>query len=144
MTQDRKIQQRFLVVDDHAAILEGTVPALKQKYPNAQVFTAQDQRSAQQIAKSYPPELVILDLSLPKKQGSPATLDVGLELLQIFMESDPAPNILILSTNVKPIVRLKPKISGYEGGFAAMDKSLPIGNMLELTAIALRGSVYLP
>ena len=90
MTQDQKIKQRFLVVDDHAAILEGTVPALKEKYPNAQILTAQDQRSALQTAELYRPELVILDLSIPKKPGSSATLDVGLELLQTFMESHPA------------------------------------------------------
>lgn len=28
--------QKFLVVDDHEAVLEGTVPALKQEYPTAE------------------------------------------------------------------------------------------------------------
>jgi len=36
-----------------------------------------------------------------------------------------------MSTNVKPLVRMKPMINAYEGGFAAMDKSLPISEMLK-------------
>ena len=144
MNQERKNQQRFLVVDDHAAILEGTVPALNENYPEAQVLTAQNQHDAKQIAELYRPDLVILDLSIPEKFGFPATLEKGLELLQTLMNSSFAPNILILSTNVKPLIRLKPKISVYEGGFAAMDKSLPIANMLDLVSVVLRGSIYLP
>lgn len=142
--EDRKTQRHFLVVDDHAAILEGTVPALQEKYPGTRVLTAQDQRSAKEIVELYRPELAILDLSIPEKIGTTATLEVGLELLQLLMESDSAPNILVLSTNVKPLIRLKPKISAYEGGFAAMDKSLPITDMLQLTEVALRGSIHLP
>jgi DNA-binding NarL/FixJ family response regulator len=40
-------------------------------------------------------------------------------------------------------VRLKPIINAYEGGFAAMDKSLPIKEMLRLIDVVLRGSIYL-
>jgi len=38
----------------------------------------------------------------------------------------------MLSTNVKPLVRMKPMINAYEGGFAAMDKSPPISEMLKV------------
>lgn len=136
--------EKFLVVDDHEAILEGTVPALKEKYPTVEIFTAQDRQTAQQRVRYNRPDLVVLDLSLPEKPKSPATLEVGLQFLNTLMSSNPAPNILILSTNVKPLVRLKPTINTYEGGFAAMDKSLPIREMLRLVDLALRGSIYLP
>ncbi|MBC7972931.1 MAG: DNA-binding response regulator, partial [Verrucomicrobia bacterium] len=43
----KAITQTFLVVDDHEAILEGTVPALKRTYPTAEIFTAQDIQTAQ-------------------------------------------------------------------------------------------------
>jgi DNA-binding NarL/FixJ family response regulator len=59
------------------------------------------------------------------------------------MESTLAPNLVVLSTNVRPLVRLKPMINAYEGGFAAMDKSLPIKEMLRLIDVVLRGSIYL-
>lgn len=137
-------KQTFLVVDDHEAILEGTVPALQRAYPGAEVLTAQDIQMAQLQMGSRLPVLVVLDLSLPEKPYAPASSEVGLHFLKTLIEGHLAPNILILSTNIQPLVQLKPMINGYEGGFAAMDKSLPIREMLRLVDFALRGSIYLP
>lgn len=121
-----QIKQSFLVVDDRKAILEGTVPALQAKYPDAEMLTAQDKQNAQRKMDLYQPELVVLDLSIPDQPYSPANPEVGLQFMKILMSSSRAPNILVLSTNVKPLVHLKPIINTYEGGFAAMDKALPI------------------
>ncbi|MBD2102465.1 response regulator [Leptolyngbya sp. FACHB-261] len=137
-------QQTFLVVDDHEAILEGTVPALKSKYPQAEVLTAQDAQSALGQVARRQPTLVVVDLSLPEKPQAVANPEVGIQLLKTLMQGHPAPNLMVLSTNIKPLVRLKPLINAYEGGFAAMDKSLPIREMLRLIDFALRGSIYLP
>jgi DNA-binding NarL/FixJ family response regulator len=137
------IKQTFLVVDDHEAILAGTVPALQQAYPEAEVLTAPDIQMAQ-LQMGSRPTLIVLDLSLPEKPQAPASAEVGLQFLKILFKSQFAPNILVLSTNIKPLVQLKPMINAYEGGFAAMDKSLPIKEMLRLVDIALRGSIYLP
>jgi DNA-binding NarL/FixJ family response regulator len=134
----------FLVVDDHEAILEGTVPALKRTYPQATVFTAQDVQTAQTLIRSYFPSLIILDLSLPQKPQGSANSDIGIQFLKSLLESTSAPNTLVLSTNIRPLVQLKPMINKYEGGFAAMDKSLPVKEMLRLIDFALRGSIYLP
>lgn len=138
------IKQTFLVVDDHEAILQGTVPALKAAYPSADVLTAQDIQMAQLQMGSRPPALIVLDLSLPAKPHTPASSEVGLQFLKTLIESELAPNILVLSTNIQPLVQLKPMINAYEGGFAAMDKALPIREMLRLVDFALRGSIYLP
>lgn len=140
----KQIKQKFLVVDDHEAILEGTIPALKRTYPTAEILTAQDVQSAQSQVAIYHPTLVVIDLSLPEKPHAPANLEVGMRFLKTVMESNSAPNIMVLSTNVKPLVRIKPMINAYEGGFAAMDKSMPISEMLKLIDLALRGSIYLP
>lgn len=137
------VKPKFLVVDDHEAILEGTIPALKGKYSEAEIFMAQDAQTAYRQFEQYHPDLVIVDLCLPEKPHAPAQTEVGMQLLQSLMESTPAPNLVVLSTNVKPLVRLKPTINAYEGGFAAMDKSLPIKEMLKLIDLALRGSIYL-
>ncbi|HEY9616290.1 MAG TPA: response regulator transcription factor [Microcoleaceae cyanobacterium] len=137
-------KQTFLVVDDHEAILEGTVPALKRTYPAADVLTAQDLQTAQTQLKYYHPMLIVLDLSLPEKPHTSASPEVGIRFLKALIESRLAPNIVVLSTNIKPLVQLKPMINAYEGGFAAMDKSLPIREMLRLVDFALRGSIYLP
>ena len=137
-------KQIFLVVDDHEAILEGTVPALKRTYPKAEVFTAQNIQTAQLQMNSHTPLLIVLDLSLPEKPDAPASSEVGMRFLKKLLTSQAAPNILVLSTNVQLLVQLKPTINAYEGGFAAIDKSLPIQEMLRLVDFALRGSIYLP
>lgn len=137
-------KQVFLVIDDHEAILQGTVPALKAAYPSAEVLTAQDIQMAQLQVGLRPPALIVLDLSLPARPHTSASSEVGLQFLKTLLESELAPNILVLSTNIQPLVQLKPMINAYEGGFAAMDKALPIREMLRLVDFALRGSIYLP
>lgn len=138
------IKQVFLVIDDHEAILRGTVPALQTAYPVAEVLTAQDIQTAQRQMGLLPPALIVLDLSLPAKPHAPASSEVGLHFLKTLIESKLAPNILVLSTNIQPLIQLKPMINAYEGGFSAMDKALPIREMLRLVDFALRGSIYLP
>lgn len=147
MTQnlpEANAKQTFLVVDDHEAVLEGTVPALKKAYPTAEIVTAQDINTATTQITYHRPGLVILDLSLPEQPYAPASAEVGLRFLKGLMGSTPAPNILVMSTNITPLIQLKPSINAYEGGFAAMDKALPIREMLRLVDMALRGSIYLP
>jgi DNA-binding NarL/FixJ family response regulator len=136
-------KQTFLVVDDHEAILAGTVPALQQAYPEAEVLTASDIQMAH-LQMGSRPILIVLDLSLPEKPHALASPEVGMQFLKTLIESSLAPNILVLSTNIQPLVQLKPMINAYEGGFAAMDKSLPIREMLRLVDVSLRGSIYLP
>ena len=138
------IKQIFLVIDDHEAILRGTVPALQTAYPLTEVLTAQDIQMAQRQMELLPPALIILDLSLPAKPDAPASSEIGLHFLKTLIESKLAPNILVLSTNIQPLIQLKPMINAYEGGFSAMDKALPIREMLRLVDFALRGSIYLP
>lgn len=145
MRQDPSEQPpTFLVIDDHEAILEGTVPALRKQYSTAEILTAQDVQSAAYQLMHYHPTFVILDLSLPEKPHTPANAAVGIQFLKTLMSSSPAPNLLVLSTNIQPLVQLKSAINGYEGGFAAMDKALPMREMMRLIDLALRGSIYLP
>lgn len=136
--------QQFLVIDDHEAILAGTVPALQQRYPAAKITTAKDVQTAEQQIFSFPPDLVIVDISLPERPFATAKAEVGMQLIGRIMSSQKAPNIMVISTNIKPLVRLKPAINTYEGGFVAIDKSLPVQELLNSVELALRGSTYLP
>jgi len=134
----------FLIVDDHEAILEGTIPAIQQEYPSIKVVSAQNVEAAEGCLRLYSPKLVIVDLSLPEKANTIAAPEIGIQFLVKLMESELSPNIVVLSTNVQPVIQLKPTINTYEGGFAVMDKSMPIQDMLRSINMALRGSIYLP
>lgn len=146
MNQTNPQHQRFLVIDDHEAVLEGTVPAFKDQYPTVEILTAQDRRMAQHLIEQFHPILIVIDLSLPESLSAAANPEIGIQLIETLMRYERAqkPNILVLSTNIKPLVRLTPLINVYEGGFAAMDKSRPIREMLKLADLSLRGSISLP
>lgn len=138
-------QRRFIVVDDHEAVLSGTVPALQNHYPQSIIETAQTLNDAFRILGTQPNwDLVVVDLSIPKNKGESASPRFGIELLKSLLESKMAPNILVLSTDTKPITRLKSCINGYEGGFVVMDKSQSLDEMLQMAGFSLRGSVYWP
>lgn len=142
-------KQHFLVVDDHESVLQGTVPALQTAYPQAEILTAQNYLEATQTAEKVRLALMVVDLSIPAAAGDTATPDVGLKLVeQLLTGTLPglrrAPNVAVLSTDINPLVRLKAAIKAYEGGFAAMDKALPLQEMLHYIDFAMRGSVYLP
>jgi len=141
--------QQFLVVDDHESVLQGTVPALQKAYPTAYISTAQSYRAAVEIAAQEHPCLMVVDLSIPEFAGDSATPDTGLKLVEQLLKGSLlggtwAPNIAVLSTDINPLVRLKTTIKTYEGGFAAMDKALPLQDMIQHINFAMRGSVYLP
>lgn len=140
-----RFHQQFLVIDDHEAILNGTVPALQRHYPGANILTAQTFDEAFQFLNTAQEwNLVVVDLSIPKIKGGPASPTFGVDLLKHLLRTKVAPNILVLSTDTKPIIRLKSFINGYEGGFVVMDKGQSLDEMLQMVGFALRGSVYWP
>lgn len=137
-------ENRFLVIDDHEAVLAGTLPALQQRYPQARIATATSAKSAKQQLAERPHDFVVVDLHLPETRRATATVETGMKLLRRVMDSEQAPNIMVLSVNVKPLLRIKSDINGYEGGFVAIDKALPMKDMLDSIDLSMRGSTYLP
>ncbi|MEQ9000683.1 MAG: response regulator transcription factor [Coleofasciculus sp. B1-GNL1-01] len=132
------------MVDDHEAVLDGTVNMLTKQYPEADVITAQTARGAQQQVEGAQPDLAILDLSIPEQPGDMARTETGIQLVRTLMEQYPTLNIVVQSAHVRSLVRLKPAISTHEGGFTIVDKSLPLQEMLTKVDWALQGVVYTP
>ncbi|WP_446391570.1 response regulator transcription factor [Coleofasciculus sp. B1-GNL1-01] len=138
------VKSKILVVDDHEAVLDGTVNMLTKQYPEADVITAQTARGAQQQVEGAQPDLAILDLSIPEQPGDMARTETGIQLVRTLMEQYPTLNIVVQSAHVRSLVRLKPAISTHEGGFTIVDKSLPLQEMLTKVDWALQGVVYTP
>lgn len=134
----------FLVIDDHEAIIAGIVPGLQDRYPNAKIMTAQDVESANQSIAQQPPTFVIVDLILPVAPHDLPSARAGIQLLEQLINSELAPNLMVISINIHPLIRLKSAINAYQGGFVALNKSTPLQDMLNAVDIALRGSIYLP
>ncbi len=140
----RQVKQKFLILDDHELVLGGTIEALRQQYPDAEILTARTAQSAQNQIEEYHPDLVVVDLSVPETSEVDARLDTGIQLIETLMDSYPNLNIVVQSAHVRSLVRLKPAIDAHEGGFTVADKTLPIKEMLAKVDWALQGLIYTP
>jgi DNA-binding NarL/FixJ family response regulator len=138
------VSLKFVVLDDHEAVLNGTVAALRQQYPDVEIAVAQTSQQALQHINSAIPDLVVMDLAIPEAIGATARPDVGIQLLKTLLKQYPSLNLVVQSAHVRSLVRLKPEISTHEGGFAVVDKSLPMKDMLTRVDWALQGLLYTP
>jgi DNA-binding NarL/FixJ family response regulator len=135
---------KILVVDDHELILEGTLKVLNQCYPEAKILTVQSAQAVLETITSFLPDLVMMDLSIPEKQGMTAQTDIGIELLQTLMKQSPTLNIMVQSSYVKALVRLKHDhdIDTHQGGFTIADKSISEPEMSRRLNWALQGITH--
>ncbi|MBW4692102.1 MAG: response regulator transcription factor [Lyngbya sp. HA4199-MV5] len=139
-----KATEKFLVIDDHVSVLNGTVDGLKRQYPEVEIHTAQTAQAAYDRIKAGQPDLLVMDLSMPNVPGEPAETETGIQLLKTLMREYPALNIVVQSAHVQSLVRLKALISDHDGGFTIADKSLSLPEMLKFVDWALKGVNYTP
>lgn len=133
---------KILVIDDHELVLAGTLDVLRREYPEAELLTAQTAHSAQNQLQSFQPDLVVMDLSIPEKPGEPAHTDTGIQLLRSLMKDYPTLNLVVQSTYVRALIRIKPNIDAHKGGFTVADKSLSRKEMLIRVNWALQGLTH--
>ncbi len=133
---------RILVVDDHEVVLGGTLELLKRQYPQATLLTAQTVEQTLQQVNHEQPDLVVLDLSLPEIAGGTAQAEAGVQLLKTLMQNYPTLNLIVQSTYVRALVRIKPEIDQHKGGFTVADKSLSSREMLTRVDWALNGITH--
>ena len=136
--------QTFLIVDDHESVLGGTIDVLKKHYPTTIMAAAQTLISAQAHLDRGQPDLMLIDLSIPKSPGNAAQTENGIQFLRQAMQRYLTLNIVVQSAYSKALVRLKPVINAHEGGFTVADKSLPLQEMLTRVNWALKGVVCTP
>jgi DNA-binding NarL/FixJ family response regulator len=129
----------ILVVDDHHIILEGMLDILHRQYPNGDILTAKTTKEADLYLSSRKPDLLILDLSLPDRPQATPTVETGLEWLKKVLESYPRLNIMVQSSYINVLMRLKHQIDLHQGGFTIADKGLSETDMLHRLDWAIQG-----
>lgn len=144
MSQDLQqlVKLRILIIDDHELVLGGTLNVLKRHYPEAEIITAQTSQVAQTQVEKNQPNLVVMDLSIPDKPGETAKAETGIQLLRILMKKYPTLNLVVQSTHVKALVRVRPDIDAHKGGFTVADKSLSSKEMLTRVDWAIQGLTH--
>jgi DNA-binding NarL/FixJ family response regulator len=134
----------ILVVDDHESVLNGTIFALKQQYPEAKILQALTAQEAIAKMHSFELDLILIDLSLPEQAGGVAKSDVGIQMLKTILQKYPDLNIVVQSANVRSLVRLRPDIYEHEAGFAVADKGASLQDMLTKVEWSIQGLIYTP
>ncbi|QHG15435.1 response regulator transcription factor [Nostoc sp. ATCC 53789] len=132
----------ILVVDDHQLILTGTLDVLNRKYPEAIIIKAQTAKDTLSQVQCYQFDLIVMDLSIPDRQGETAEIDTGIKLLQTLLKEYPHQNFIVQTSYVKALIRIKHEIDNHQGGFAIADKGLPEDEMLMRVNLALQGATH--
>ncbi|MFN5591900.1 MAG: response regulator [Aphanizomenon sp.] len=133
---------KFIVIDDHESVLNGTVEILRKNYPSAEFNTATNASYAFEQVINYQPDLLVMDLSIPEKPEMTAKVDIGIQLLKVLMENYSHLNLVVQSAHVKTLIRIRPYIDNHKGGFTVADKSLPTQEMLTRVDWALQGLTH--
>ncbi len=136
------LEQQILIIDDHQLILGGTLDVLRQHYPQAKILTAQTAQEAWEQVNDSLPDLVVMDLSLPQKPGVTAQVETGIQLLQQLMHQFPRLNLMVQSSYVKALVRIKHDIDAHQGGLTVADKNLSTQEMITRVNWALQGVTH--
>lgn len=141
-TASEKVLRQFLVIDDHESVLSGTVEVLKRHYPEAGFVVAINAENAVNQLTISPPDLIVMDISIPEKPGIKARPDTGVKLLRTLMKNYPNLNIIVQSAHIRTLVRIRPDIDTHKGGFTVADKSLSTQEMLTRVDWALQGLTH--
>ena len=135
-------QLTILVVDDHHLIRGGTLAIIQDYYKEARLLSAQSSHEALSLISMSAPDVVIIDLSLPERPGMTAHVETGIALLKQLMQQYPTLNLMVQSSYVKALVRLKHEIDNHQGGFTVADKSLSAQEMLNRLEWAIEGITH--
>ncbi len=135
---------KILIVDDHELVLDATVSALRQQYPNAEITPVQNSQQALGAVGERLFDVAIVDLSMPATVGESAQTRTGIQLLKTLMERYSQLNIVVQSAHTRSLAQLKATITAHEGGFTVADKSLPMREMLTKVDWSLQGLIFTP
>jgi DNA-binding NarL/FixJ family response regulator len=130
---------KILIIDDHDAVIGGTIEAIATNYPEADLQLAKTAQEATERLNSFTYDLVITDLSIPEKTGDRPKPEVGIKLLKTMMDNYPNLNITVQSADARALIRLRLKIYEHEGGFTVVDKGESLKQMLAKVDWSLNG-----
>jgi DNA-binding NarL/FixJ family response regulator len=134
----------ILVVDDHELILGSTVQVLEQRYSKVDMHTAKTAWEALEKLDQVKPNLLVVDISMPDKEGGNARSDVGINLIKTVMERYPLLHIVVQSADFRPLVKLKFAIHEHGAGFIVAEKNLSTEEMLTRVDWAFNNVTYTP
>lgn len=148
MKPEDSAPKRFVIVEDHAMVLNGTAAMIRKGYPNATIETAASAQEGLSLIKAQLPNVAIIDLSIPAantpQSSKTAHVAIGIQLLTDLLAQFPTLNIVVQTAHAPSLVRLKPDIFVHQGGFTVVDKGLPTDDLSTKIDWAMNGVNFLP
>lgn len=133
---------KILLIDSYEIFLNGTVKILRSYYPNAKIYAATTVESALHQITIIKPDLVITDICIAQNVGEATRINNGIQLLKELLTNNPQINILVQSTYINTLVRIKSLIDNHDSGFVVADKSLSCREILNRVKWALLGETH--
>jgi NarL family two-component system response regulator LiaR len=124
---------RVLVVEDHAVVREGLCSLLTARYGVKVVGEAADGLEAVEKAQALKPDVILMDLAMPRMTGLEATLKIR--------ETDPDARILVL-TSFSEDAKVSAAIKAGAMGFLLKDSSAD--DLAHAIQSVYRGHLSLP
>lgn len=138
----KKVSLRILLIDSYEIFLSGTIKILRSYYPDAVIHAATTVENALHQVAIFEPELVITDICIANKVGEATQINHGMQLLKKILSNYPEINILVQSTYIKSLVRIKSEIDNHPSGFVVADKSLSSQETLNRVKWSLQGLTH--
>lgn len=135
------MNHKFFVVDSHKLYLNETVKILRSKYPKAEIISVAIAIDVLNQISRYKPNLLVMDISIAEKPGETPSVNTGMQLLKKIMLNYPQLNIVVQSSHIKKLVRIKPEIDARIKGFTVADKSLSTAEFLQRIDWSLQGLI---
>mgnify|MGYP001794122157 CR=1 FL=1 len=133
---------KILLVDSYEIFLSGTIEILRSCYPDAIIHAATTVENALHQVAIFQPELIIADICVAQNVGEAAQVSNGIQLLRTLFINYPEIHILVQSTYIKTLVRIKSEIDNHSSGFIVADKSLSRQETLNRVKWALEGLTH--
>ncbi|MGB6300103.1 MAG: DNA-binding response regulator [Rivularia sp. (in: cyanobacteria)] len=137
-----KVSPKILLVDSYEIFLSGTVKILRSCYPNAKIYAATTVETALHLMPKIKPDLVITDICVAQKIGGAIQINNGMQLLRKLLTNYPQVNILVQSTYINTLVRIKSEIDKHPSGFVVADKCLSTQETLNRVKWSLHGLTH--
>jgi DNA-binding NarL/FixJ family response regulator len=122
----------IFIVDDHDIIREGLKTILRRQPDYEVIGEAKDGEEALEKVSSLKPDILLLDITMPKK--------TGLEIIEQVLRKSPSTKILIISVHKANAYVLKALQSGVKG---YLSKENAADDLLQALRKIVSGQVYL-
>ncbi len=138
----QKVSPKILLIDSYEIFLSGTLKELRSYYPDAKIYAATTVEDAFDRIATIKPELVITDICVAKNIGGAIGINNGMHLLKELLTNYPQINILVQSTYINTLVRIKSEIDKHPSGFVVADKCLSTQETLNRVKWSLQGLTH--